>query len=146
MAHERLGSIGEHVVAPPLACRVGPSPHTQRGPEVDRARPRRERPGADQERTQERELLLRRGEALHQELPHEQAEHRIPEELEALVVGAAASLLVGIARVRERLVEVEELALDLEAIEQRERPRPRWRSRRASAHRKRNGTAEGLGG
>src|SRR6185437_1346363 len=45
-------------------------------------------------------------------------------------------LLVGEARVSERLVEVGQLAVELQALEQLERPGPRGWSGRAGAHRR----------
>ena len=106
-ADDGLDRVGEHVVAVALAGRVSAAAELQRGREADRSGPRRERLGVDEERSHQRELaLVGRGEPLHQQLARDEAEHRVAEELQALVVDAPVGpLLVGEARVSQGLFE-----------------------------------------
>jgi hypothetical protein len=116
-ADDRLHGVREHVRLIALARGVGSLPEPEQATEAHGPRPCRERVGVDQEGAHPRQIaLVRRREAIHEELGDAETDHRVAEELESLVVAARpAPLLVREARVRERLLEVRQLALEAEA-------------------------------
>jgi len=119
-----LGRVGEHVGLLSLAPELRAAPEGQARAEVDPPRPRRERLRVDQRAAHPRELaLVGVGVGAREQLAHAEPEHRVAEELEALVV--VQPRLVGEARVRQGLLEAGDRPRAHGLLQLREQRRPR---------------------
>ena len=115
-ADDGLDGVRKHVLLRPLARGVGPASEAKRVADERLPRPRGERVRVHERRAHQRQLALARlREAIHELLAHAEAEHRVPQKFEALVVLRGALVLVRVARVRERFFEVRARPLESEA-------------------------------
>ena len=110
--NERLHEIREHVVAGAQLAAFGAAPQEQRLGDLLLPCPIGKRIGIDELSSDARQnSLVRIRETFEEQLGHAQAKHRVPQELEPLIVGPKP-LLVGIAGVRERFLNVRRIWRD----------------------------------
>src|SRR5580692_1199881 len=123
---EGFGRVGEHVGLVALGSVLGAATECDARPEIDQTSPRRERFGVHERAAHSGELsLVGRRMRGDEKLAHAQAENRVAQELESLIVARAG--LVGEARVRQRFFESRNCARADEARETSLQRAPRVR-------------------